>query len=51
MRTLITTISAGLFAASLIASAHAGLAPNTAGLSGSTAVTPVTVVAVDLPAR
>jgi hypothetical protein len=31
--------------------AGAGLAPNTAGLTGTASATPVTVVVVELPAR
>jgi hypothetical protein len=51
MKTLITTISASLFAATLIASAHAALTNNTAGLTGGTAAGSVVVLGATLPSR
>jgi hypothetical protein len=48
MKTVAFAFSALLLAAGV---AGAALSNNTAGLSGSTVVAPVTVVAVDLPAR
>jgi hypothetical protein len=49
MKMLLTAAITGFAFATVIAGA--AIAPNTAGLSGSASATPVTVVAVELPAR